>query len=164
MAAGLAIVLCAGFWSIITLARFFAPGVPFFTPGLDIFGSISKVFLPGIMPIFIGVAIYIYGRRLYSPAKNAVRAGSILDTGSVGLLTWFFGGLLMAAGVLIMLTAGVCSFAVLADVAMSTGSNVTQTMIVFIPIVLYSGGIPIGIGAGLFFCARVLYRSTWTQL
>jgi hypothetical protein len=159
MAIGFLIALGAGIGSVVVLARLFAPGAPLSAPNAGIFNGMSKVFVQGILPIFIGILIFLYGRGLYSPAKSLVHEASVLDTGSVGLLTWFFGGLLMAAGVLIMLTAGVCSFAVLADVVMT--ANAAQTVLGMIPVVLSVGGTCIGIGAGLFFAARALYRSTW---
>ena len=63
-----------------------------------------------------------------------------------------FGGLLMAAGVLI---AGLCGLCSLGFIGMSVGGSELGMMI---GLALLFGGPPIGIGVGLYFWGRWLWR------
>jgi hypothetical protein len=65
--------------------------------------------------------------------------------------TRFFGGLLMAAGGLIAVSAGLCS-------AFVTFVGMTQSGSGLAPLVLLFGGIPFAIGLALFFVGRGLFR------
>jgi hypothetical protein len=67
-----------------------------------------------------------------------------------------FGGLLMAAGVLIMGLCGLCSAAVL--VSSLASSSPEFSGLAMIPVVGIVGGIPIALGAGLFVAGRLLWR------
>lgn len=69
----------------------------------------------------------------------------------------FFGGLMMAAGGLIAVSAGLCS-AVVSVMGLTDGGNTTELITMGLPLVLLFGGIPIAIGLTLFFVGRRLYR------
>jgi hypothetical protein len=69
----------------------------------------------------------------------------------------FFGGLLMAAGVLIAVTAGLCTLIITAMGLTSPQSNMND-MMDSIPIVVGAGVIPCGFGVTLFFIGRRLFR------
>jgi hypothetical protein len=71
--------------------------------------------------------------------------------------TRFFGGLLMAAGGLIAVSAGLCS-AVVSFMALTESGATADMITVGLPLVLLFGGIPIAIGITLFFVGRMLYR------
>ena len=66
----------------------------------------------------------------------------------------FFGGVLLAAGILIAGVSGLCSLVVL-------GMGVTEPsgLADVLPMVLLFGGVPFLIGLGLFFLGRSMIRS-----
>jgi len=67
-----------------------------------------------------------------------------------------FGGILLAAGILIGGASGLCSLAFLVmGLAEPSGGYVLSTL----PLVAIVGGIPLGIGVGLFFGGRAILRS-----
>jgi hypothetical protein len=66
-----------------------------------------------------------------------------------------FGGLLMAAGALIVGLCGLCSAGVLLTSLASSGEFSGLAMI---PVVGIVGGIPMALGAGLFLIGRFLWR------
>jgi hypothetical protein len=65
-----------------------------------------------------------------------------------------FGGILLAAGILIAGVSGLCSLVIL-------GMGVTEPsgVVDMLPIVLLVGGIPFLIGLGLFFLGRAMIRA-----
>jgi hypothetical protein len=63
----------------------------------------------------------------------------------------FFGGLLMAVGVMVAGLSGLCTIVFLAMSLPPNGASM-------IPLVLIIGGPPIAIGLGLIFGGRVLWR------
>jgi hypothetical protein len=67
-----------------------------------------------------------------------------------------FGGLLMAAGVLIMGLCGLCSAAVLVSSLVSSSGAFSG--LAMIPLVGIVGGVPIALGAGMFIAGRLLWR------
>ena len=67
-----------------------------------------------------------------------------------------FGGLLMAAGALIVGLCGLCSAAVLVSALVSPSGGFSA--LTTIPVVGIFGGIPIALGAGLFIAGRFLWR------
>jgi hypothetical protein len=71
--------------------------------------------------------------------------------------TGFFGGLLMAAGGLIAVSAGLCSV-VVSVMGLSESGSTTEMITSGLPLVLLFGGIPIAIGLALFFVGLGLYR------
>jgi hypothetical protein len=71
--------------------------------------------------------------------------------------TRFFGGLLMAAGGLIAVSAGLCSVVVSVMGLMESGTT-EEILTAGLPLVLLFGGVPIAIGLTLFFVGRSLYR------
>ena len=77
-------------------------------------------------------------------------------------VTRFFGGLMMAAGILIAATAGLCSLGLtvfaLVDTAKTSSGNVGELITLGLPMVLLFGGIPLGVGLALFFIGRRLFR------
>lgn len=68
----------------------------------------------------------------------------------------FFGGLLMAVGVLIMLASGLCSVAFIA-MLMGEGGNANDALQLLIAVAVF-GGIPFALGVGLFVGGRALRR------
>jgi hypothetical protein len=66
----------------------------------------------------------------------------------------FFGGVLLAVGILIMTGSGLCSLVVI-GVFVSEGGREGPGMLMFPAIV---GGVPFAIGFGLFYTGRVLLR------
>jgi hypothetical protein len=71
--------------------------------------------------------------------------------------TRFFGGLLMAAGGLIAVSAGLCSV-VVSFMALTESGSTAEMITSGLPLVLLFGGVPIAIGLALFFVGRGLYR------
>jgi hypothetical protein len=71
--------------------------------------------------------------------------------------TRFFGGLLMAAGGLIAVSAGLCSV-VVSIMALTETSSTAEMITSGLPLVLLFGGVPVAIGLTLFFVGRGLYR------
>ena len=71
----------------------------------------------------------------------------------------FFGGLLIAVGILMMLLCGGCGALFFVGFLWSglTSSNHEDISMVVMPLVL--GGVPAGIGLGLFIAGRSLARS-----
>jgi hypothetical protein len=69
----------------------------------------------------------------------------------------FFGGLMMAAGGLITVSAGLCSVAV-SVMGLTDGSSPGEMLTLGLPLVLLFGGVPIAIGLALFFVGRSLFR------
>jgi hypothetical protein len=71
--------------------------------------------------------------------------------------TRFFGGLLMAAGGLIAVSAGLCSV-IFSIMGLRESGLSKELFTVGVPLVLVVGGVPIAIGLALFFVGRMLYR------
>jgi hypothetical protein len=71
--------------------------------------------------------------------------------------TRFFGGLLMAAGGLIAVSAGLCSV-VVSIMGLGESGSTVEMITSGLPLVLLFGGVPIAIGLALFFIGRGLYR------
>jgi hypothetical protein len=71
--------------------------------------------------------------------------------------TRFFGGLMMAAGGLIAVSAGLCS-AVISVMGLTDGGTTEEILTEGVPLVLVVGGTPFAIGVTLFFVGRRLYR------
>ena len=67
-----------------------------------------------------------------------------------------FGGVLLAAGILIGGASGLCTLVFL-GIGLSEGIN--EYTFSMLPLVLVVGGIPLVIGIGLFFGGRALLRS-----
>jgi hypothetical protein len=67
-----------------------------------------------------------------------------------------FGGLLLAAGILIMLTSGLCTVAVVSMGAFGAVQDPTMLALIYIPLIV--GGIPFMIGLGLYRWGRSLLR------
>lgn len=67
-----------------------------------------------------------------------------------------FGGLLLAAGILIMLTSGLCTVAVVSMGALGAVQDPTMLALIYIPLMV--GGIPFMIGFGLYKWGRSLLR------
>ena len=65
-----------------------------------------------------------------------------------------FGGILLAAGILIAGVSGLCSLVIL-------GMGVTEPsgLVGMLPTILLVGGIPFAVGLGLFFLGRSMLRS-----
>jgi hypothetical protein len=68
-----------------------------------------------------------------------------------------FGGILMGIGILIAGLSGLCTLLVAGTSLFGSGSS--GDLVSIIPAVLAFGGIPFGIGLGLFFAGRHLIRS-----
>ena len=68
----------------------------------------------------------------------------------------FFGGLLLAIGILIMSGSGLCTVVVI-GIGLSGGMRPSEALSV-LPIPLLVGGVPFLIGLGLFFIGRNLSR------
>lgn len=71
----------------------------------------------------------------------------------------FFGGILMAIGILIAGASGLCTITVLISALSSIGGGNEFSGLGMIPIVGIVGGIPFAIGVGLIFAGRSLMRS-----
>ena len=71
--------------------------------------------------------------------------------------TRFFGGLLMAAGGLIAVSAGLCSV-VVSIIGLTESGPTVELLTAGLPLVLVVGGVPIAIGLALFFVGRGLFR------
>jgi hypothetical protein len=71
--------------------------------------------------------------------------------------TRFFGGLLMAAGGLIALSAGLCS-TIFSIMALRESGLSSELLTEGLPFMLVVGGVPVVIGLALFFVGRMLYR------
>ncbi|MDB5675969.1 MAG: hypothetical protein JWM65_2951 [Sphingomonas bacterium] len=67
----------------------------------------------------------------------------------------FFGGLLLAIGILIMTGSGLCTIVVVGMGLTSSSINEALTMLA-LPLVV--GGVPFLIGLGMFFVGRALSR------
>jgi hypothetical protein len=76
--------------------------------------------------------------------------------------TRFFGGLMMAAGGLITVSAGLCS-AIFSIMALRESGLSDELLTEGLPFVLVVGGVPIAIGLALFFVGRTLYRERPTS-
>lgn len=81
-------------------------------------------------------------------------------TGKPNPVAAFFGWLLIAAGVLIATTAGACSAFFMISMAGSGGD--IGAWVSFLGLVVVFGGIPVGVGLGLFFIGRMLTRGKIT--
>jgi hypothetical protein len=68
----------------------------------------------------------------------------------------FFGGLLLAVGILIMTGSGLCTLVVI-GIGLSGGMTANDALSA-LPIPLIVGGVPFIIGVGLFFLGRNLSR------
>ncbi|MFA5964937.1 MAG: hypothetical protein WC804_13045 [Sphingomonas sp.] len=68
----------------------------------------------------------------------------------------FFGGLLLAIGILIMTGSGLCTIVVI-GMGLSSGITVTEALSA-LPLPLIVGGVPFVAGVGLFFIGRNLAR------
>lgn len=69
-----------------------------------------------------------------------------------------FGGILLAAGILIAGASGLCSLYMLGSEALSPYGSPGQTLSM-VPLVLMFGGIPFAAGVGLILGGRALIRS-----
>jgi len=67
----------------------------------------------------------------------------------------FFGGLLLAIGILIMTGSGLCTIVVIGMGLTSTSPGEALTMLA-LPLIV--GGVPFVIGLGMFFVGRALSR------
>ena len=68
-----------------------------------------------------------------------------------------FGGLMLGCGILVAGLSGLCTLLVAGTSLL--GASGTQEIMSVIPAALIFGGIPVGIGIGLFFGGRALIRS-----
>jgi hypothetical protein len=66
----------------------------------------------------------------------------------------FFGGLLLAVGILVAGVSGLCSLVLLV-----VGATEPSGLADILPIVLPVGGIPFAVGLGLFFLGRSMIRA-----
>ncbi|WP_298168273.1 hypothetical protein [Novosphingobium sp.] len=67
-----------------------------------------------------------------------------------------FGGLLLAAGIMIMLTSGLCTLAVIGIGASEVARDPTVLVALYLPLIV--GGVPFAIGFGLYKWGRALLR------
>ena len=70
----------------------------------------------------------------------------------------FFGGALIAVGIMMMLLCGGCGVAFLAWFLVETLRSSNPEDISFILMPIFLGGVPAGIGLGLFIAGRALRR------
>ncbi|WP_420471805.1 hypothetical protein [Brevundimonas sp. FT23042] len=82
-------------------------------------------------------------------------------TGKPNPVAAFFGWLLMAAGVLIALTAGACSVVFIVSLISSVGAP--EAWPSMLGLILLFGGLPVGFGVGLIFIGRMLARRKITR-
>lgn len=68
----------------------------------------------------------------------------------------FFGGLLLAIGILIMTGSGLCTVVVI-GMGLSSGMSANDALSA-LPLPLIVGGVPFAVGVGLFFIGRNLAR------
>jgi len=69
----------------------------------------------------------------------------------------FFGGLLLAVGILIMTGSGLCTVVIIGG-GLTSGTSLDQALS-DLPLVLLIGGVPFALGLGLFFGGRALLRN-----
>lgn len=67
-----------------------------------------------------------------------------------------FGGLLLAAGIMIMLTSGLCTLVVIGIGASEVARDPTVLVALYLPLIV--GGVPFAIGFGLYKWGRSLLR------
>ncbi len=67
----------------------------------------------------------------------------------------FFGGLMLAIGILMMTGSGLCTLAI---IIFGAGGMSFSEAISMLPLPLIVGGIPFALGTGLFFIGRNLLR------
>jgi hypothetical protein len=70
-----------------------------------------------------------------------------------------FGGVLLGCGLLIAVLSGLCTLLAVGTSLLDTGSQSAAEFATMIPGVLIAGGIPVGIGLGLFFLGRHLLKT-----
>lgn len=71
----------------------------------------------------------------------------------------FFGGILLAIGILVAGASGLCSLTMLVSVFSNLHSHQEFSGAGMLPVIAIVGGIPFMIGLGLFFAGRALIRS-----
>jgi hypothetical protein len=71
----------------------------------------------------------------------------------------FFGGILLAIGILIAGASGLCSVTMLVSVLGNLNSHQEFSGSGMLPVIAIFGGIPFAIGLGLIFAGRGLIRS-----
>ncbi len=69
----------------------------------------------------------------------------------------FFGGLLLAVGILIMTGSGLCTLVVI-GMGLSSGMGFAEALSA-LPLPLIVGGVPFLVGLGMFFGGRALSRT-----
>ncbi len=69
-----------------------------------------------------------------------------------------FGGLLLAAGIMIMLLSGLCTLAVIGIGASEVARDPTVLVALYLPLIV--GGVPFALGFGLYKWGRSLLRQS----
>lgn len=75
-----------------------------------------------------------------------------------------FGGVMIGCGVLIAGLGGLCTLLLTVTAMLEPGSQDASEFAMMIPAMLIAGGIPVGMGVGLYFLGRYLVRQAGAKM